>query len=115
MKGSAVRIRASASLLPLLWRVARRSGRSRRSDTECQEVTLADTFVGSGADQRKAQGLAQGRSRSSASWCADVGRELLVNRFEFGEPRLAVAAILSGDVCGEILDMDLESRSVGPE
>src|SRR4051794_12057040 len=102
MKGSAVRIRASASLLPLLWRVARRSGRSRRSDTECQEVTLADTFGGSGADQRKAQG----RSRSSGSWCADVGRESLVNRFEFGEPRLAVAAILSGDVCGEILDMD---------
>src|SRR4051794_17620111 len=54
-------------------------------------------------------------SSRSASWLTDVGRQVLIGRFELVEPRLGVVALAPGDVCGEILDVDLESRSVGPD
>src|SRR6266508_2417593 len=62
-----------------------------------------------------ASGVRAEHSRSPASWLADVGRQVLIGRFELVEPRLGVVALAPGDVCGEILDVDLESRSVGPE
>ena len=45
----------------------------------------------------------------------DRGGQVLIGRFELVEPRLAVAALAPGNVCGEIFDVNLESSSVSPE
>src|SRR3954454_9423666 len=39
----------------------------------------------------------------------DRGGQVLIGRFELVEPRLAVAALAPGNVCGEIFDVNLES------
>ena len=50
-----------------------------------------------------------------AQLSVDGGGQVRVGGCELVEPRLGVGALAPDDVCGEILDVDLESRSVGPE
>jgi hypothetical protein len=44
---------------------------------------------------------------------ADVGRQFFIRRLELGPPRVGVAPVTTGDVGGEIFNMDLDPRPVG--